>query len=109
MFQAETRELRVPIVDKEGNPQSLLGAVIRWEVYRRNTPVLTKTTADLTNPITLYNAAGATDGVLIPLVPDDTSGMARNVYTHECRAILAGTEEVLFEGEMTLKYSETKD
>lgn len=109
MFQGETKTLQVPIVDKDGNPQSLTGATVRWELRKGTKMVLLRKTGAASNPITLYNASGTDDGVSIPLVPDDTKGLQSGEYVHECRAVLVGTEEVLFEGTVTLKYSATKD
>lgn len=108
MHQAENKTLRVPIVDADGDPQTLTGATVRWEVFRGTTSILTKTSSDGSNPITLYNAAGTNDGVSIPIVPADTTGLTPREYSHECRATLAGVQLVLFSGKLTLKYSETK-
>jgi len=110
MFQGEKKLLQIPITDAAGAPVTLTGATVRWEVYlQRNDPELVKTTADLTNPITLINVDGTNDGIQIPLVPADTTGWLARTYKHECRVTdSSGNPVVVFTGKLTLRYSETK-
>lgn len=110
MYQAESRILRIPITDADGDPVTLTGATVRWEVYRNVegtiTTVLAKTTSD---DIALYNAAGTNDGIQITLAPADTTSLATGNFTHECRVTdSSGNQDVVFIGKMTLYASQTK-
>lgn len=102
MFQGEKKTLQVPITDKDGNPANLAGATVKWEMHRDGVTALDKLA-------TIYNANGVADGFQVVIDPSDTVSLDNGTYRHEGRATVSGVPAVLFEGELTLKFSATKD
>lgn len=96
MWQGEEISLRVPVTDSDGLPVTLTGATIAWKATAGSTT--------LSKSGSVISIDDTDDGVKIDLDPADTKSMTAKKYRHECRV----NNNVIFEGDMVLRFSSTK-
>ncbi len=109
-YQGETKQVTINTDDGNGDPKTLTGGTIIWEVFRsredpRPEAVLKKSGAD----ITLVDVDGTDDGIRFTIDPADNARLS-GAYEHEARAKdAAGNEAVVAVGTMTVKSSPSRD
>lgn len=102
MFEGESKDVRVTVVDQDGVPFDLSGSTVRWEAQ----PDLTASGASIIKAtggqgITLTNP---TQGIFtIRLDPADTLGLAGGFY-HEAQVTdSAGNVATVLTGRLTIQ------
>ena len=98
MWQGEDEVIEVPITDGE-SPVNLTGATVTWKLSQSGVTVLTKTTSD---DITIGAGDAVGDLVTIAVRKANTATLSPGYYTHECRVVSGGDEQVVFTGTMRL-------
>jgi hypothetical protein len=109
LYQGETKQITIAVVDGAGAAKNLTGATVIWEAFRsredpRPEAVIKKSGAQ----ITLVNSAGTNDGIRFTLNPKDTARLEGD-YAHEARVIDTTPDEaVVAEGTLTVKPSPSR-
>lgn len=102
-FRGEDKQLVFDVVDANGDPQTMTGWALGFNVYRFDAQIAAILTYTTASEIAIGNGDGTDDRATVTIPDTATDPLIAGVYRYELLRTDAGSEQVLAYGDLVLR------